>query len=114
MAQAETQKQHIELRPNCSGQPRAYIAGTRVRVQDIYAMSELRGMSPDEIVRSLPHLTLGQVHAALGYYFDHRADILEEVRQDDDFVSQVRAMTGPGPLEAKLQRPNADGDSVSS
>jgi uncharacterized protein (DUF433 family) len=50
MAQADAQMQQIELRPNRSGQSRAYIAGTRVRVQDIYAMAELQGQSPDEIV----------------------------------------------------------------
>jgi hypothetical protein len=32
---------HIELRPNREGQPRAFIAGTRVRVQDIYAQAEI-------------------------------------------------------------------------
>src|SRR5688500_12289674 len=94
MAQAETQKQHIELRPNRSGQPRAYIVGTRVRVQDVYAMAELRGLSPDEIVRSLPHLSLVQVHAALAYYFEHRDSILDEVRQDQEFVRHFRAMSG--------------------
>jgi len=108
MAHAETQKQHIELRQNRSGQQRAYIAGTRVRVQDIYAMAELQGLAPDEIVAALPHLTLGQVHAALAYYFDHREAILDEVRQDQEFVRHFRTMTGPGPLESKLHR--ADGD----
>ena len=48
----------IELRPNRSGQQRAYIAGTRVRVQDIYALAEVQGRSPDEIVEALPHLSL--------------------------------------------------------
>jgi uncharacterized protein (DUF433 family) len=113
MAQANAQMRQIELRPNRSGQPRAYIAGTRVRVQDIYAMAELQGQSPDEIVRSLPHLSLAQVHAALAYYFDHRESILDEVRQDGEFARTIKAMTGPGPLEAKLHA-HENGDSVSS
>jgi uncharacterized protein (DUF433 family) len=114
MANVEAQKQHIELRTNRSGQPRAYIAGTRVRVQDIYAMAELQGLAPDQIVAALPHLTLAQVHTALAYYFDHREAIVEEVRQDQEFVHHFRTMTGPGPLESKLQRKERDGDSVSS
>jgi uncharacterized protein (DUF433 family) len=57
----------IELRPNRSGQPRVFIAGTRVRVQDIYGLSELQGKTPDEIVAALPHLTLHQVHSALAF-----------------------------------------------
>ena len=33
--------QHIEIRKNRSGHDRAYITGTRVRVRDIYAQSEV-------------------------------------------------------------------------
>lgn len=104
----------IEHRPCRCGGLRAYIAGTRVRVQDIYALAEIQGRTPDEIVRSLPHLTLGQVHAALSYYFDHRDEILAEMREDREFVRQVRAATGAGPLESKLDAANDDGDSIPS
>jgi uncharacterized protein (DUF433 family) len=93
---------HIELRPNRDGQPRAFIAGTRVRVQDIYALAELQGASPDEIARALPHLTLGQVYAALSYYFDHREAILQEMREDEEFANRLRELHGPGPLQQRL------------
>ena len=68
MAQALTN--YIEIRPNQDGQPRAHLAGTRVRVQDIYFDSEVHGMSPDRIAAGYPHLSLAQVHAALAYYFE--------------------------------------------
>jgi uncharacterized protein (DUF433 family) len=100
---SQTATSAIELRPNRSGRPRAYIAGTRVRVQDIYGLAELQGKTPDEIVAALPHLTLHQVHSALAYYFQHRAEILQEIREDDDFVAALRAKLGPGPLAAKMQ-----------
>jgi uncharacterized protein (DUF433 family) len=90
---------HVELRPNRDGQPRAFITGTRVRVQDVYALAELQGNSPDEIVRALPHLTLAQAHAALSYYFDHREAILQEVREYDEYVRVSRDLNGPGPLQ---------------
>jgi uncharacterized protein (DUF433 family) len=92
----------IELRPNRSGKPRAFIGGTRVRVQDIYGLAEVQGKSPDEIVAALPHLSLFQVHSALAYYFQHRDEILHEIREDDDFVSAMREKLGPGPLASKL------------
>ena len=107
-------QKHLELRPNRDGQLRAYIAGTRVRVQDVYVDSEIHGKSPDEIVSLLPHLTLAQVHAALSYYFDHRDAILEEIRQDGESVARMKAKTGPGPLERKLKGTDSHGDSVSS
>ena len=104
---------HIELCTNREGRPRACIAGTRVRVQDVYALSEIQGKTPDEIVRELPHLTLAQVHAALSYYFDHREAIVQEMREDDEFVRRFRTLTGPGPLEQRLKAGNG-GDPLSS
>jgi uncharacterized protein (DUF433 family) len=105
---------HIEVRPNRAEKPRAYIAGTRVRVQDIYVDSEVHGMTPDEIAAGYPHLTLAQVYAALAYYFDHREEIQGEVREDRDLVQEVKARTGPGPLERKIKGTEAERDSVSS
>ncbi len=90
---------HIELRPNRSGQPRAYIAGTRVRVQDIYAQSEVHGHTPEEIAEGLPHLSLGQIHAALSYLHDHRDEILRELKEDEAFVNSLRSAAGPSLLE---------------
>jgi uncharacterized protein (DUF433 family) len=104
---------YIELRPNREGRQRAFIAGTRVRVQDVYALSEIQGKSPDEVVRALPHLTLAQVHAALCHYFDHREAILQEMREDEEFVRQLRSLTGPGPMEQRLKVAEEARDSVS-
>jgi uncharacterized protein (DUF433 family) len=105
---------HIEVRPNRDGQPRAFIAGTRIRVQDIYALAEIQGKTPGEIVQALPSLTLAQVHAALSYYFDHREAIVQEMREDDEFVKKFRASSGPGPLEQRLTGAGPAGDSISS
>lgn len=105
---------HIELRLNRAGQPRAFIAGTRVRVQDVYALAEVRGASPDEIVEALPHLPLGQIHAALSYYFDHRDEVLQEMREDDEYVRRFKESHGPGPLQKRLEGDVGNGGSVSS
>lgn len=90
---------HIEIRPNRDGQPRAFIEGTRIRVHDIYVLSQLQGKTPDAIASALAHLTLGQIHAALSYCFDHLDEIRDEFRQEDEFVERMRLQTGPGPLE---------------
>lgn len=98
---------YVELRKNRDGADRAFIVGTRVRVQDVYALAEIEGKSPDEIVQALPHLTLSQVHAALSYYFDHRDQILHEIKEDGDFARQLQAVYGPSPLQAQLKPPAA-------
>jgi uncharacterized protein (DUF433 family) len=105
---------HIEIRNNREGQPRAYIAGTRVRVQDIYVHCEVHGQTADEIVEGFPHLTLAQVYAALSYYFDHSAEIQDEIRQDREFAARIKAAVGAGPLERKLVDIQAGDDSLPS
>jgi uncharacterized protein (DUF433 family) len=97
------EKQHIVCTPGtCGGKPR--IEGTRIRVQDVVIWHEWQGRSPDEIVADFPHLTLGDVHAALAYYFDHLEEIRQQLDDDEKFVALMKAKWGPGPLEKKLQR----------
>ena len=81
---------HIESRPEkCGGKP--CISGTRIRVQDIYVWHELRGQSPDEIVANFPQLSLGQVHAALAYYHDHRDEIEADVADAEQWAEWLKA-----------------------
>jgi uncharacterized protein (DUF433 family) len=42
---------HIELRKNRDGADRAFIVGTRVRVQDVYALAEIQGKTPTNLLR---------------------------------------------------------------
>jgi hypothetical protein len=51
----------------------------RVRVAEIAADHLGNGWSAEEILRQYPHLTGAEVHAALGYYFDHRDEIEAEL-----------------------------------
>jgi uncharacterized protein (DUF433 family) len=50
------------------------IKGTRTPVRAIVENWRL-GLSPEEIVVHLPHLTLAQVFDALSYYSDHQKEI---------------------------------------
>ena len=103
----------IEIRPSRVVGDRAYVAGTRVSVEDIYLRHEMGGQSPDEIVESLPHLTLAQVHAALAYAFSHLDELRQQIKEGNDVVEQFRSTTGPGPLAKKLSNSHGDGDEVS-
>ena len=106
--------QHVEIRENRRGEDRAFIAGTRVRVQDIVSDCERHGMSPDEIAREFPHISLAQVHAALAYYFDHRDEIRAQMKADAEFASSMQAQNSPSPLEKEAPGTDADTDAVSS
>ncbi len=92
-----SEKTHIEVTPGvCGGKPR--ITGHRIRVQDIALWTE-GGLSPDEIVDRFPQLSLADVHAALAYYHDHREQIDQQIRDDDDLISRLRQENGPGLLD---------------
>lgn len=47
------------------------IEGIGVRVIDVAKAYEHSGYSPDEITQLYPYLSLGDVHTALAYYYDH-------------------------------------------
>lgn len=70
----------------CGGSP--IIKGTRVSVANI-AVYYLMGLTPEEIERELPHLSLAQVFDALAFYLDHRKIIDQEIERDrEDVVSK--------------------------
>ncbi len=77
--------EHIVRDPNKRhGRPR--INGTGITVHDI-AGDYNRGMSVDEMVEAFD-LTHGQVHAALSYYFDHKAQIDQENLERESWAEE--------------------------
>lgn len=63
------------------GQP--VIAGTSIRVSDLIASHLYRGQSPEEMAANF-NLDLGQVYAALAYYYQHKAEVDARMRADAD------------------------------
>ncbi|MEM9760782.1 MAG: DUF433 domain-containing protein [Pseudomonadota bacterium] len=92
---------HLDITPGvCGGKPR--IAGRRITVHDIAVWHERLGQSADAIATEYG-LTLGDVHAALAYYFDHRAEIDRELDERDAFTEALREQT-PSRLSEALRR----------
>jgi uncharacterized protein (DUF433 family) len=85
----DTVAKHIDTTPGtCGGKPR--ITGTRIRVQDVVIWTE-KGLSPDEIISQHPHITLADVHAALAWYHDHRAEIDRQIEESERLISEMSA-----------------------
>jgi uncharacterized protein (DUF433 family) len=72
----------------CGGSP--IIEGTRTRVIDIAIEYEILGHSPDEIINSHPHLNLPQVHDALSFYYENRAELDRKAEQEQEFVAKLK------------------------
>lgn len=103
---------HIEIKPEvCGGKP--CVAGTRIRVQDIYVWHSLQGQSADEIVSRFPTLTLGDVFAALAYYWDHQEEISQQMRDETAFVEDLKRQQ-TSPLTRKLGARSDANDSLPS
>lgn len=103
---AKTLDQHIEVTPGISGgKPR--IAGRRITVEQIATWHERIGRSADEIATEYD-LTLADVHAALAYYFDHRAEIDVAMARSEEFVESLK-QTIPSRIPSKLREQNGDG-----
>lgn len=98
--------EHIEITPGvCGGKPR--IAGRRITVQDVAMWHERAGMSPDEIAATYK-LSLADVYAALAYYHDHREEIRERMRADEDFAESCRLYHDLGTAERRSARAGLD------
>ena len=66
------------------------IKGTRMRVIDIGIDFEYLGMSPDEIVRAHPNISLAQVHSALAYFYQHIKEMREKIKKDETYIEKLR------------------------
>ncbi len=95
----QTLNDHIEITPGVvGGKPR--IAGRRITVQNIVIWHERMGRGADEIATEYD-LTLSDVYAALAYYYDHREEIDQSIREGEAFAEAMRAKT-PSKVKEKL------------
>ena len=87
-AETAVEKQHVAVAPDvCGGRP--CVAGTRVRVVDVWQCYELEKMSVAEVIEQYPQLTPADVHAAMAYFWDHEAEIRRRMEEDDAYVEAM-------------------------
>jgi uncharacterized protein (DUF433 family) len=84
----------------------ARVAGSRIRIVDLAMEHTGLGLTPEQIHAQHPHLTLGQIYAALAYYFDHKAELDAKIEDDARFADEMRAQAGES---AFLKRMRAEG-----
>lgn len=99
MATKSLDQRIVQTPDICGGKPR--IAGHRITVQNIAIWHDRLGWSADEIASEYD-LELADIYAALAYYFAHREEIDQSIREGKAFVKEMRRKT-PSKLEEKLQ-----------
>jgi uncharacterized protein (DUF433 family) len=80
----------------------AGIAGSRIKVMHI-AMRAKTGMTAEQIHQSYPHLSLGQIHSALAYYYDHQANIEEQIRESEEIADAYFQAHDQSELVARIR-----------
>jgi uncharacterized protein (DUF433 family) len=78
------------------------IQGTTMKVTELVLGKIAYGWTPEEINVNHPYLTLGQIHSALAYYWDHQEDLDREIERRLKLVDEMRAHSRPVPLVARL------------
>jgi len=79
------------------------IEGMTTKVVELVLDVLAYGWSPDEIQFQHPHLTLGQIHSALAYYWDHKEELDRDIERRLERVEEIRREVGPSQLVERLK-----------
>lgn len=89
------------IRPDARGV--AWIDGTNTKVIEVALDMIAHGWSPEEIHLQHPHLSLAQIHAALGYYYDHKPEMDADIQRSVRDVEQLWTQAGESPIRKRLR-----------
>lgn len=96
---AETRYEHVLL--NDSRVP--VISGTTMKVIELVLAQAAYGWSAEELHIQFPYLTLGQIHSALAYYWDHREELDGDIEKRVKKVNEIHKSMRELPLVKRLK-----------
>ena len=64
-------------------------AGIKLRMFVGFIIAD--GWGPKDFQEQYPQLTLGEIHAAMSYYYDHKAELDAEVEASRRYAEEMRA-----------------------
>jgi len=82
---------------------RAWIDDTNIKVIEVALDHIANGWSADEIHVQHSHLSLGQIHAALSYYFDHQQEFDHLIEQSLERANALAAAAQDSPGRRRLR-----------
>ena len=81
----------------------AWIDDTNVKVVEVVLDRLAHGWSPEEIHFQHPSLSLAQIHAALAYYYDHQAEMDQQIERQLKETDALAAEGGHSPVRRRLR-----------
>lgn len=94
----ETRYEHIVL--DEQGVPR--IAGTNTKVIEVVLDKIAYGWSAEEMHNQHPYLSLGQIHSALAYYWDHQEALDADMQRRFEAVERLRETATLTPFQRRI------------
>jgi uncharacterized protein (DUF433 family) len=93
-----TPYQHIVI--NDEGVP--IISGTNAKVIELASSHLSHGWSAEELQYQHPYLSMGKIHSALAYYWDHKEELDRDMEKRFEYVESLRKASEPIPLFQRL------------
>ena len=81
----------------------AWIDETNTKVIEVALDMIAHGWSPEEIRFQHAHLSLAQIHAALGFYYDNKAEMDGQIHTSSQEFERLRAGSVDSPIRKKLR-----------
>jgi uncharacterized protein (DUF433 family) len=99
MALTATDYKYIEL----DAQQVPSIVGTTMKVVELVEAQRAHGWSPEEIHMQHRYLSMGQIHSALAYYWDHQPELDADLERRFQYAENLRREAGESALAKKLR-----------
>jgi uncharacterized protein (DUF433 family) len=80
----------------------AFIADTTMKVTALVLAQLSYGWSAEELHFQFPYLTLGQIHAALAYYWDHQEALDRQIEEEARIATSLQTDPASAALAATL------------
>jgi uncharacterized protein (DUF433 family) len=81
----------------------AILPDSGIKVAQLVAEVMAYGWSPEELHFQHPHVSMGQIHSALAYYWDHQSEVHQQIEADLIYADELRRRLGDSPLAARLK-----------
>jgi uncharacterized protein (DUF433 family) len=99
MLSVETRYEHIVL----VDEKVPVILGTNIKVIELVLDKIAYGWSPEELHFQHPDLTLGQIHSALAYYWDHQDELDQDIESRLQEINRIQTIYETSALRSKLK-----------
>ena len=75
-----------------------------MKVVELVLSHLAHGWNADDLHREFPYLTMGQIHCALGYYYDHKAEVDQDIEDRQRMAEELRPKLEDPALVERLRQ----------